>query len=70
MPVLYSNPSNQIVVTWPGGVGNPSNMLIPTSGGRRRKFLKGKTRSKKRRGQTRRQTRTRRSKGTRRHAKK
>ena len=64
MPTLYSNPSNNLVVTWPGGIGNPANKLIPTSGGRRRKFLKGKTRSK-RRGQTRSQKR-RRNTGTRR----
>ena len=56
MPVLYGNPSNNLVVTWPGGIGNPANMLIPTSGGRR-KYLKGKTRSKKRRGKTRSQKR-------------
>jgi hypothetical protein len=64
MPTLLNNPSNQLVVSWPGGIGNPSNMLIPTSGGRRR-YLKGKTRSQKRRAKTRRQKRK--SSGTRRH---
>lgn len=58
MPTLFTNPSNNLVVSWPGGIGNPSNMLIPTSGGRR-KYLKGKTRHmKKRKAQTRKQRRT------------
>jgi hypothetical protein len=26
-------PSSPLIVTWPGGIGNPLNQTIPTSGG-------------------------------------
>lgn len=53
-------PNSPLVVTWPGGIGNPIGEKIPTSGGRRRKNRSTRRRRgtrKSRRCWTRRNTR-------------
>lgn len=42
-------PSAPLVVTWPGGIGNPVGEQIPTSGGRRRRRNTRKNRRNTRR---------------------
>jgi hypothetical protein len=47
-------PSGPLIVTWPGGIGNPLNQTIPTSGGswkrKSRKTRKNRKTRKSRRG--------------------
>ena len=40
-------PSAPLVVTWPGGIGNPVGEQIPTSGGRRRRTTRRRRNSRK-----------------------
>lgn len=53
-------PTSPLVVSWPGGIGNPINEKIVTSGGRRRNTRRRSTRRnarKTRRSTTRKATR-------------
>lgn len=46
-------PNGPLIVTWPGGIGNPMDQTIPTSGGKRKNRKSRKTRKgtrKSRRG--------------------
>jgi hypothetical protein len=63
-------PSAPLVITWPGGIGNPIGEQIPVSGGRRlRSSRRSKTRKSKRSSRsTRRNRRSGMRKNTRRRA--
>jgi hypothetical protein len=51
--------NGNLVVTWPGGIGNPIGEHIPTSGGRRRRSTRRRKNTRKNRKNTRRNTRRR-----------